>query len=169
VSKRGYANIEVFLVMVLLFAVSFLIFATVSAGSEAYFNLSGRQDRDAALRVGLSFVDVKLRKNDAEGAIRIAGNPFGQGDALVIRSETETQVFDTWIYCLDGGLYELFTRADAQPLHAAASRITSIDRMDIEVRDGQVLSIELTRMSGGEASGTDATLSGVFYLKTGVT
>jgi len=169
VNKRGYANIEVFLVMVLLFAVSFLIFATVSAGSEAYFNLSGRQDRDASLRVGLSFLDVKLRKNDAEGAIRVAGNPFGQGDALVIRTETENQAFDTWIYCLDGGLYELFTRADAQPLHATASRIAAIDRLEIASQDARILSIELTRLSDEGASGEDTTLSGVFYLKTGVT
>ncbi len=168
-NRRGYANIEVFLVMVLLFAVSFLIFATVSAGSEAYFNLSERQDRDAALRIGLSFLDVKLRKNDAEGAVRITGNPFGQGEALVIRSETGNQAFDTWIYCLDGGLYELFSRADTKPQHAAASRIAAIDQMEIEVQDAQVLSIALTRLSNEGAAGGDTVTTGVFYLKSGVT
>ncbi len=114
-------------------------------------------------------MDVKLRKNDVEGGIRVAGNPFGQGDALVIRSETENQAFDTWIYCLDGGLYELFARADAQPLHATASRIAAVDHMEIETQTANVLAIELTRLGDEAASGEDTVLSGVFYLKTGVT
>ncbi len=167
-SRRGYTHIEVILVMLLLCAVSFLIFATVSAGSRAYANLSARQERDAALRVGFSFLDVKLRKNDLVGAIRVAANPFAGGDALVIRADVEGQWFETWIYCLDGGLFELFARADAPLLHAAASRIAAVDRMSLAARQGGLLEIELTCRSDTDR-GESQSLAGVLFLKTGVT
>lgn len=166
-SRRGYAGIEVVLVMLLLFAVSFLIFATVSAGSKAYLNLSESQKRDADLRVGLSFIDVKLKKNDVAGSVQIVDNPFGSGKAIRILSRSENQSFSTWIYCRDGGLFELFLRADAVPSADTASRIAQIDSMDI-TREGTGL-LQVVLMLDPVASGSEpARIAGTFFLKTGV-
>lgn len=166
-NRRGYTQIEVFLVMLLLCAVSFLVFATVSASSRAYAGLSARQEREAALRVGFSFLDVKIRKNDWAGAVRVDANPFASGDALVIRSESEGHWFETWIYCLDGGLFELFTRAGTPLQHAAANRIAAIDRLSLESGTDGLLAVELA--CHPETERDEATsLAGVLYLKTGV-
>lgn len=165
--RRGYANIEILLVMLLLCAVTFLIFSTVAAGSKAYDNLAENQSRDAELRVGLSFLDVRLKKSDIEGGVRIRDNPFADGKALCIRSTIETRPFDTWIYCLDGGLYELFLPADARPAADTASLIARADRMDIVSEGGGILRIALSLDSGSD-SAEPAGLSGTFYLKTGV-
>ncbi|MBP7402706.1 MAG: DUF4860 domain-containing protein [Clostridia bacterium] len=166
-NKRGYSGIEVVLVMILLFAVSFLVFSTVTAGSKAYFNLSESQGRDADLRVGMSFLDVKLRKNDVADSVRVRANPFGEGEAVCIRSAVDGRSFDTWIYCLDGGLYELFLQADTAPTHDLAVRITGTDRMEIRLESDGLLRIELA-LDDPEGGTDGIRLAGTFYLKTGV-
>jgi hypothetical protein len=165
--RRGYAGIEVILVMLLLLVVAFLIFATVSAGSKAYLNLSESQKRDADLRVGMSFLDVKLKKSDVAGSVQLVENPFGTGQAFRIRSEFDGQSFFTWIYCQDGGLFELFLRADAAPSAATAGQIARIDHMDITKTGANLLQVVLELDPAAEGA-AGARIAGTFFLKTGV-
>ena len=166
-NRRGYANIEVVLVMLLLFAVSFLIFSTVSAGSTAFFNLSEGQKRDSQLRIGLSFLDVKLKKNDVAGSIQVVAHPFQDGKAVRIRSEYEGQAFQTWIYCMDGGLYELFLRDGMTPAPETAVAVARIDGMDITLEGNGLVRIVLALDPVSEEA-ERLELGGTFYLKTGV-
>ena len=166
-SKRGYANIEVVLVMLLLFAVSFLIFSTVSAGSTAFFNLSEGQKRDSQLRIGLSFLDVKLKKNDVAGSIHVVDHPFQAGKALRIRSDYEGQAFQTWIYCMDGGLYELFLRDGMPVVHETAVPVAKVDRMDIIAEGSGLIRIVLALDPLSEES-QQLEIGGTYFLKTGV-
>lgn len=175
--RNGYTSIETVLVMLLLIAVSFLVFATVSAGSNAFLNLSEKRGRDTDLRVGMSFIDVKLRKNDAVvqdpkgsaiSGITVVDNPFEPGRALRIQSEEGGRRLYTWIYCRDGQLYELFQVAESTPDATLAVRVAQIDQFELTLDPDDARLVRVSLRVDETGNREAALLSSWFLIRTGV-
>ena len=92
-----------------LFAVCIL--SVLLTGADVYKRLTER-DRDVhEMRTAGQYLATKVRQADAAGWIRV--EKFEGLDALVIEEEIEGTVYQTWIYCHDGFIKELFAAADS--------------------------------------------------------
>jgi hypothetical protein len=161
--RTGRANAEFVLYMTLLLVLGLLVFSFAAAGSGAYSKLVDRKDRDARLRVAVSFLEVQIRRHDAAGAVRLGANPFGPGTALFLTDESGGDVYETVVFCKDGSLRELLALQGAERSADQASEVAGIeslrlsrdgDRILIEATaaDGTVLASSVFLRSGGEAA-----------------
>lgn len=146
--RRGYTLIEMVLVMFLLILVSFFVFTATSMGSSAYLRLNAWQERTSDLRIGLSYIDVKVRSNDALGQMSIQPDPFTGADALVFSRVVDDQLYRTWIYVHEGYLFELFVPEKAVVSPEMGNRIARVDRLELKRSGSDLLTVTVSRKSG---------------------
>jgi hypothetical protein len=101
------------------FAVSSL--AVTVLGADVYKQTVGASDRNFDVRTSLLYISEKVRQNDTAGAVTLG--ELGQKTALVLEQTVGGETYQTWIYCYDGSLRELFVKKgtafspeDGQPL-----------------------------------------------------
>ena len=157
-NQKGRTATDLVLYMALLLIVGLLVFSLAGSGSEAYVSLSGKSRNDSAVRTAVTYIDKAVRKNDTLGMPKLLDNPFGNGQAIFYTTEFDEYLYETWIYCRDGSLYELFKPAEEKPEHELALRITDIELLELWLEDGLLR----VRATSGPAS-----LSAVIYLRSG--
>ncbi|HBP37847.1 MAG TPA: hypothetical protein DD640_03740 [Clostridiales bacterium] len=145
--RNGYTLIELVLVLLLLVLVAAVVFTLASVGSETYLRLAAKQDQAADLRIGLSYVDVQVRKHDGQGALSIRPDPFAGQPALVIEQQDGEQTYLTWIYIHDNTLCELFIAEDTKVTPDMGSRIVPMNALEIEAVGTDAIRVTLTRQS----------------------
>ena len=145
--RNGYTLIELVLVLLLLVLVASVVFTLASVGSETYLRLAAKQDQAADLRIGLSYLDVQIRKHDEQGALSIRPDPFAGQPALVIEQQVGDQTYLTWIYVYDHTLCELFISEDTQVTPDMASRIVPMNGLEIEAVGTDAIRVTLIRQS----------------------
>lgn len=85
---------------------TFCALFVVLIGQQVYENIVARNEENYAGATALAYVTNKLRQNDIEGSVEL--RPFGDGEALVMRETVGDSVYETYIYCLDGSICELY-------------------------------------------------------------
>lgn len=97
------------LVLLGVFAASILYVLLTAAEAYRGLNELGRDAYES--RTAAQYLNTKVRQSP--GAHGVSVQPFGQGDALVIRRQVEGTDYLERIYCWDGWLMELFCAADS--------------------------------------------------------
>lgn len=149
--RSGYTLIELVLVLMLLVLVASMVFTLAGTGSQSYLRLMAKQSQSADLRTALSYLDVQLRKHDSIDTLAIRPDPFSGEPALLISQDAGSQTFLTWIYLLDGYLYELTVAEGTKVTSDMGSRIVPIDDLDLEPLEHGAIRVTLTRQSPGQA------------------
>lgn len=94
--------------MLLFFVFLFCSVFTVLIGSRVYENIRER-DNDSFYRdTAVSYVINKVRQADQSGGVTV-GETGGGTSFLLLTSQIDGAVYETWIYTMDGVLRELFT------------------------------------------------------------
>lgn len=94
--------------MLLFFVFLFCSVFTVLIGSRVYENIRTR-DNDSFYRdTAVSYVINKIRQADQTGGVTVGETDDGTS-FLLLASQTDGTVYETWIYTMDGSLWELFT------------------------------------------------------------
>ena len=94
--------------MLLFFVFLFCSVFTVLIGSRVYENIRAR-DNDSFYRdTAVSYVINKIRQADQSGGVTVGETDDGTS-FLLLTSQAEGTVYETWIYTTDGCLRELFT------------------------------------------------------------
>lgn len=125
----------------------FALFSTllVLVGAQAYRNTVAAASAHNDARILTNYIAFKARMNDRAGAIRIEST--SAGDALVFKTETSDEAFETYIYCHDGALRELTLFADGEFLPEDGEALASAARLTAEIGDG-LLTAEVLTESG---------------------
>lgn len=160
----GYTLIELVLVLFLLVLVAVSVFTLAVAGSRSYLRLESSQRQAADMRIGLSYLDVKLRQNDRRDAIELAEVPGDDQTALRISRIIGEETYYTWIYLHEGYLCEMFLPADREFAPELGSRIVPVSAIAFSRPADDVLRVVLT---GGTGDGTAREMTRVFYLRAG--
>ena len=84
---------------------------TILIGSRVYENIRERDNASFHTDTALAYMTNKVRQGDMADAVSIRENNGCQ--VLVLSSDYEGIVFETWIYQMDGALWELFTQEDS--------------------------------------------------------
>lgn len=95
------------LLLFVIFAVCIL--AVLFTGADNYKKIVDRNRISYDRRIAVSFLTTKVRQGDLPGAIDIR-QVQGQ-DVLILKEEINGASYETWIYCYDGMIRELFTAA----------------------------------------------------------
>lgn len=126
-------SITVMLVMIIFALVTFLV---INGGSSAYNTIIDDKQNTENARVAYSYINMKIRQNDAAGYIDVVETAFG--DTLKI--DIEDGEYCTYIFFSDGALYECVTSADMPPSVSAANKITALSGFSLN-RSGNLISI----------------------------
>lgn len=130
--KNGFLMIELLFVMVLLLLFGLTTFTLVISGSSAYKQLVAQKTDNSDLRIAVSFVNMKVLQNEAEGSLRIEKSPTGNGNALVIHQWIGKEEYENWIYCSGNKIREAVVKKGMPPVDELSMEVASIDQMKIQ-------------------------------------
>ena len=120
-------SVEMVMVMLVLVIFALVVFALIGAGTNAYSGILGDKENMQSARVAYSYVNMKLKQNDAQGCVEVAQTEFG--DTLIIRSKGGDYV--TYLFFNEGALWECVTAKGMQPAVEAANRITVLEGFEV--------------------------------------
>lgn len=164
-NNKGYAMIELVLVIALLALFGVATLSLVVSGSAAYENINSKKDLDSELRVALSYLDTKVRQNDSEGALRLESNPAGDGSALVVTEIIGDTQYETWIYLSGGKLREVLIDKDEPVLDDLGFEIAEIDGLAAEFDpDKMLLHLNVWSTSGNSRQSLGTNI----FIKSGL-
>lgn len=107
-SAPGRSGGMAFLFSMLLFLVFILCSVfTILIGSRVYTNIRARNDAAFYSDTALSYISNKVRQADRSGFVTV--EDMDGLSVLVLTSEYDGILYDTWIYTKDGSLLELFS------------------------------------------------------------
>jgi len=94
----------------------FLIFIlcsvfTILIGSRVYSNIRARNDAAFYSDTALSYITNKVRQADRTGCVK--QRTIDGCDVLVLSSDYDGILYETWIYTKDGSLLELYSEKDS--------------------------------------------------------
>jgi hypothetical protein len=147
-------SISVMLVLVLF---AFVTVTLISSGSSAYSHILGSKKAVESARVAYSFINMKVKQNDAEGRIDVVDTAFGSA----LKIDVEDGLYSTYIFYSEGALYECLTITGGEPSVEAGNLITKLSSFEVS-RSGRLLTIRFTCGSGDTAE----FMEGVVSLRT---
>ncbi len=127
------------------FAVCLLII--LLTGADTYRRLTERDQAAYGRRTCAQYIMMKVRQNDRAGDIFT--EPFGGGDALVMRENIDGKTYLTRIYVFEGYLTELFAPEGSAHSPWAGEKIMEYGSLEFSEENG-LLSINCTDADGGK-------------------
>ena len=129
--ESGNTLVELIMVMVLMVFFGFTIFTLIQAGSHTEQRIIDNKNAQVDARIALSYITVRVRKNDSVGRIEIMPVEHTGEDGILIRHRTFEDEYDRWIYFSDGKLRECITNPDEQPDDDLSDVIVEIDNFTV--------------------------------------
>lgn len=164
-NDKGYAMIELVLVIALLALFGAATLSLVVSGSAAYESINEKKELDSELRIAISYLDTKVRQNDSEGVLALSSNPAGDGPALVVSEIIGQTQYETWIYLSGGKLREVLIEKGEPVLDDLGFDIAEIDGFTAEYdQDKMLLQLNLWSASGDSRQSMDTNI----FIKSGL-
>lgn len=146
--KRPRGGTEQLFPALLFFVFLLCTVFTILIGSRVYENIRERDDASFRTDTALAYITNKVRQGDRADAVSVRedhGVPV-----LVLTSDYDGTVFETWIYQMDGVLWELFTQQDSGLDVYAGQMIMECDPISFTLEEKEngssLLSISLENM-----------------------
>ena len=133
-SRSRALSVEMVMVMLVLVIFALVVFALIGAGTNAYNGILGDKENMQSARVAYSYVNMKLKQNDAQGLVSVAQTDFG--DTLVIQSKNGD--YFTYLFFSEGALYECVTVKGKEPAVAASNRVTMLEGFEVKQHDSYI-------------------------------
>lgn len=134
------------LMILLLFGVfSVSVLGVLLSGAGVYRQLVRRDEHAYAQRTAAQYVAMRLRQSSG----KVSVEPFGDGEALELWEQIGGEAYVTRVYCSDGGVRELFCRADAQAAPQDGQVVLPAEAMHFQL-EGDLLTVRLTNTDGEE-------------------
>ena len=153
--KRNYIVDMVFVICLMLLFV-FSALSVITIGADIYQKNVGSVAGNYSKRIACAYITEKVRQSDANGGIFIK-HVFDQ-DALVLQSNVNDVLYNTYIYSYEGNLMELFAMDELKDLYPqSGQKILEISNFSIEDIGNDMFSVDIILDDGTEES---------FYIKT---
>ena len=110
-TNRSNSGTEQLFSALLFFVFLLCTIFTILIGSRVYENIRERDDRSFHTDTALAYITNKVRQGDMADAVSIRENNGCQ--VLVLTSDYDGILYETWIYQREGALWELFTQEDS--------------------------------------------------------
>ena len=149
-SNKRHVIDSVFVICLLLM---FLICAltVIAIGASIYRKNVARTSENYSQRVSIAYITEKVRQSDNNGLI-FKKELFGR-DALVLQQDIDGNLYNTYIYCYEGYLMELFARDDLENIYPQSGpKILKVHSFNLIEVNNNLLSAVITSDDGVEDS-----------------
>ncbi len=128
---RRQMSIESILVMFLmiLFAVSTCIM--IIQGSRSYSKIIDQKGAQEDVRVAFSYINMRIKQNDIAGQIQYLKDVVDSQDALAIYHGNAEIGYVTYVYYLNGILYECYTDTQTMPTQEMSTEISKLNGFEM--------------------------------------
>ena len=106
-TKQKYLDQLLTLLLFTVFLTSVLL--VLLTGADVVNKLSARDQKNYNQRTTIQYLATRIRQADQRGMISVS--TMGDSDAFVIKEVIDDTPYETWIYCYDGYLCELFSES----------------------------------------------------------
>ena len=128
-SRNKVLAIESIVVMIVLILMAFVVFLVIRSGAGAYDGIVSDKQNTESARVAYSYINMKIKQNDAASLIDIVDTEYGN----TLEMDIGETGFVTYIFFSDGALYECLTKHDMPPKVENANIITKLNAFDISL------------------------------------
>ena len=170
-NDRGDALVELVMVMMIMVLFGASVYAMIAAGSNAQEKIMRQKEQQVEARIALSYMNVRIRQNDARGKITIQPNGVNGQNAVLIR-ERDDEVFfspfDRWIYWSDGVLKECMVDP-GEPVNDFPGMYTPIAEVEgfaAEVDADGNISVTIQYLYGEAGNAEPRELSSVIHMRS---
>lgn len=141
--KRNKADGLIVLLLFAVFAVCVLLL--LLTGANIYQKVTRADQANYERRTGVQYLTTRIRQADVQGGLR-AGK-FEENDALILTEEIAGEIYETFVYCYDGYIRELFASPDSGLSPKDGDKILKACSMQVWEKDG-MLKIEILSADG---------------------
>lgn len=109
-NKKGSLGGILALLAFTLFVVCLL--AVLLTGADVVKRLTDRDRENYDRMTAIQYVATRIRQSDTENMLSVG--TFGGESAIIISEEIEGSIYNTYVYCHEGRLREMFCAADVE-------------------------------------------------------
>ncbi len=143
--------IDMVFVICLMFLFIFSALTVITIGADIYQKNVVAVDENYYKRTACAYITEKIRQSDVNGGIFVK-KIFDQ-DALVLQSEENGILYDTYIYDYEGNLMELFAMDELKDLYPkSGQKILELTKFDVKYVGPTTLSVDVILKDGTEES-----------------
>ncbi len=126
--KKYHVDIVFALALFCAFALTAIVL--VIAGGTVYKNTVDSMNKNYDARTALAYITQKIRQSDEDNAFEIKTTEAG--DTLVINQVVNGNVYETYIYEMDGFLCELVTKQNVEFDMTGGDKLLELSDFSIE-------------------------------------
>ncbi len=132
--RREYITDLMFVILLLLLFASFGL-CVVMIGARVYKNTVNYMEENDSSRTAIAYLEEKIRQNNEVDKIEVT--TIEKNQSLRIHSSVNKEEYVTYIYCYDGWLWELYTKASNEIKLGMGQSLVKLDSLSIEeLKDG---------------------------------
>lgn len=132
-------SLDSFFILLLLCIFAFGSLFVVIFSIDAYQNISDKMNNNFKQITPLSYVASKVRQSDTSDSIKLEDK---EGlTALVIKSEDNNEICETWIYNYDGYIYEIYISEGTEFSLSDGNAIFENNKIEFSIINNNLLSI----------------------------
>ncbi len=135
-------TIDVLFVITLFAVFAMSIMTLTGIGASVYKKIETSMSENYDSRTAFSYISNRLRQSDTNGNISLG--TYGGTDAVIITEEINNVTYCTYLYCYDGHLKELFTRAGQEFDLGFGTDILELDAFSATYETDTLIRFELT-------------------------
>ena len=156
--NRGSTLIELIMVMLLLVLIGAAISVLIFAGGGTQERIINEKNAQMDARVALSYVNMFIRQNDAAGKVTVTPNAYTGENSILIRTREDWGGYDTWIYWMDGRLYECLVDQDEQPALGLSFVVAEVDYFRVSRSDDGAINNTIGYTTGDKSEEMSSTI-----------
>lgn len=143
-TKQSHSIDSLFaLILFCIFALTAVISAVM--GANVYISSSKQWEKRYESRVCLDYITAKIHSAGEKGAVSVKET---EGQRVLVLSENvDNEIYDTYIYCRDGSLCELYCARGIPLSLDSGTEIAKAERVDFDL-DGSLLTVSCTDPDG---------------------
>ena len=138
-SKRHTIDVLFVITLFAVFAMSIMVLTGI--GASVYEKIQASMSENYDSRTAFSYISNKIHQNDTNGNISLG--TYGGTDAVIISEEIDNVTYCTYLYCCDGYLKELFTRASQEFGLEYGTNILELDSFSASYETATLIRFEL--------------------------
>lgn len=149
-NKDKKFSFQLIFIMLLYLIIAILSVMIIISGQNAYISINKHKENNFERRIPISYIANKIRQSDMKNMIRLEETAVGT--ALVLKEIIDDQHYETWIYCYEGGIYELFTDEDNEFSVDSGLKIMDVKNFSIEKLNSKLYKVRIDSDEGSAES-----------------
>jgi hypothetical protein len=145
--KNRHFGFDIIIGLFLICVFAVCQFYVLAAGAGIYKDVSAVMEEQYGERNALGYISTKLHQSDAKGMVSLGR--LGDVEAIIIREEMDCFAYNTFIYCHEGYICELFCPATERLTPSDGLLVIAAEELGFSL-DGGLLRVDCKTTAGDD-------------------